>query len=90
MATVDVECSECGAELQVEEDRVGSSMTCPKCLLPCVVERPGGYDLVEEPRGRSGRSASGGERSASLRPEPVETEEQRVIRERLERWAGDS
>jgi hypothetical protein len=87
MTIVDVECSECGAGLQVEEGRVGSSMTCPKCLLPCVVERPGGYDLADEPRGRS---ASGGDRAASSRPEPVETEEQRVIRERLERWAGDS
>ncbi|QDV38727.1 hypothetical protein [Tautonia plasticadhaerens] len=101
MATVDVECSECGAGLQVEESLVGSSMTCPKCKLPCVVERPGAYDLVDEPRARPGRSSAGPApdpspgpgpgrpRAASPRPEEPETQEQRKLRERMERWSDE-
>lgn len=93
MATIDVECSECGAELQVEESLVGSSMTCPKCKLPCVVERSGAYDLIEEPRTRPGRSSSGPApgrpRAASPAPEKPETEEQRKLRERMERWSDE-
>ena len=85
MATVEVECSECGVTLQVDNALMGSTMTCPKCKLPCVVEPAGAYGLVEDPPRRLSRSA--GASSFSEAEEPTETDEQRRIREQMERWA---
>ncbi|WP_169977701.1 hypothetical protein [Tautonia rosea] len=90
MAIVDVECSECGAALQVDEAEMGSTMTCPKCKLPFFVEPAGAYGLVEDPPKRRSRSprpeSDSGSGSAAV--EPPETAEQRRIREQMERWAG--
>ncbi|WP_152052544.1 hypothetical protein [Tautonia marina] len=86
MAIVDVECSECGVTLQVDETVMGSTMTCPKCKLPFFVEPAGAYGLVEDPPRRLSRSPRSDSGSAAV--EPPESAEQRRIREQMERWAG--
>lgn len=97
MATVDVECPECAESITVEESALGTPTKCPKCKFVFTAERGGGaYDLVVDPAPRATRreappSNDGAPRrpggSAPKPAERPETEAERKLRERMERWA---
>jgi hypothetical protein len=88
MAIVDVDCSECGVILQIDDARMGSTMECPKCRSPFVVEPAGAYDLAAPPPKTSGRPPRAP--AAPALAESPETDDQRRLREQMERWADDS
>ncbi len=87
-----VECPECAEPMDLDESQLGQTVKCPKCKsrFEATVSE-GAYEIVPDPtpRPRPSRPASS---SPSKKPRPdssQETEEQRQLRERMEKWADD-
>lgn len=99
MPTIDIECSECGHTIQIEDSQLGTTMKCPKCKFDFVAESGFDYELADEPAPRSSGSSApshgdeggAGEPRASKKPprDQVETDAQRKLRERMEKWAEE-
>ncbi len=90
MPTVDVECTECATVIATEEENLGTEIKCPKCKTLFVAEKAGAYDLVDpSPRRTSSRTEPRpSEDDIEFEP-PPESEAERKLRERMEKWAGE-
>ena len=87
MPTVDAECPECANVLPIEEEQLGKALKCPRCKSVFEAEKSGGaYEFAQPaPRARSPRQPS-----EDLEAEPrIETEAERRLRERMEKWADE-
>lgn len=87
MPTVDVECPECAMVLPIEEERLGEALKCPKCKFVFDAEKSGGAYEIVDPRSRASRGPASGP-IPEVEP-PPETDAERKIRERLEKWADE-
>lgn len=94
MPAVEITCAECGHTLQVEEAVLGTTLKCPKCKFDFVAETGDAYDLADdqfteftsEPAGLPLSVENPAKSAPKARPE---TEAERKLRERMERWAED-
>lgn len=101
MPAIEIACAECGHTLQVEEAVLGTTMKCPKCKFDFVAETGDAYGLAEDFSAEPSGSPASADRRAdvptgspassasSRRDSKPETEAQRKLREKMERWAED-
>jgi len=92
MPPIDIKGSECGAIQMIDDAQLGTNLTCPKCRTTFLAEAGDDYGLadedVEAPPQAAPRSRAPGKPARESRP-AVETEAQRALRERMEKWAED-
>ena len=92
MPTVEVECSECATVLPIEEEQLGAELKCPKCKSVFVAEKSGGAYEIADPAARLTSARPTRNPSAGRQPEfesRPETETERRLRERMEKWAEE-
>jgi len=91
MPTVDVECTECATVLPIEEDQLGTELKCPKCKALFLTEKAkGAYELVDPtPRQTSAKTERIHPNEEPEPEAPPETEAERKLRERMEKWADE-
>lgn len=96
MQPIDIKCPECGVIQMIDDAQLGQTLRCPKCRASFTAETGDAYGLVEG----DGHAANPAHPTSSRRPreagsptkEPrpvVESEAQRKLRERMEKWAEE-
>lgn len=96
MASLDIKCPECGVIQMIDEAQLGETLTCPKCKESFTAEAGDTYGFVgDEPPAAAHaqpvatrHSHVAGKSRSESKPE-VETDSQREIRERMEKWAAE-
>ncbi len=87
MGTIDVHCPECDMILMIDEDDLGGEVKCPKCKHVFEAEDSGDggdYQVAEDPTPKAKPRPRRPSAPPKLKPE---TEAERKLRERMEKWA---
>jgi predicted Zn finger-like uncharacterized protein len=91
VAAIDIACPECAMVLMIEEDQLGSELKCPKCKHRFeAAELSNVFDLLDEPPPRPSDAQPSRRVGGDPRPPAPETEAERQIRERMEKWAEEA
>jgi predicted Zn finger-like uncharacterized protein len=90
VAAIDIACPECAMVLMIEEDQLSSELKCPRCKHRFKAEESESgatFDIADEPPPRPSASEPSRQAAGDPTPPAPETEAERQIRERLEKWA---